>query len=257
MKVEKIFPSDRLAPFIKEYLFIEAPVGAETKTLPDTALIMSFRFRGNVSSKGYHCSTTLPASALAGLRKSVRIFAYHPMTTNLLIVFREGGFSHFSIYPAHEFFEETVSDNHIFCCSEVDRILEQLAESDNNATRIRIIESALIPKLLSSKRDHTIDLAVQRIKERNGTLRMNELATSLNISQDRFEKRFRASMGTSPKQFANIVRLRYVIKKYSERGSLTSAAFDSGYFDQSHFIKNFQSFTGESPTQFFRSTSFW
>jgi hypothetical protein len=51
LKVEKFLPSDRLAPYVREYLIIDAHEGAESKALPDTALVMSFRFRGDVFSK--------------------------------------------------------------------------------------------------------------------------------------------------------------------------------------------------------------
>jgi AraC-like DNA-binding protein len=33
--------------------------------------------------------------------------------------------------------------------------------------------------------------------------------------------------------------------------SLTSLAYENGYFDQTHFIKDFKEFTGVSPSQFY------
>jgi methylphosphotriester-DNA--protein-cysteine methyltransferase len=111
--------------------------------------------------------------------------------------------------------------------------------------------------LVIPKADPIIELALQRIRGANGIIRISELADSLFISRDPFEKRFRSVAGTSPKQFATIIRLRSLIGQYSGETSLTSAAAEAGYFDQSHFIKDFRSFTGEPPKQFFRSAAFW
>jgi AraC-like DNA-binding protein len=64
-------------------------------------------------------------------------------------------------------------------------------------------------------------------------------------------------VGTSPKQFAAIVRLRNLIDQYSGVDTLTDVAHKAGYFDQSHFIKDFQSFTGKTPKQFFAAPPQW
>jgi AraC-like DNA-binding protein len=98
---------------------------------------------------------------------------------------------------------------------------------------------------------------MQKIKDTNGNLRIKELATSLAISQDPFEKRFRRVIGTSPKQFSNIVRLKHVIEGYQPALSLTDTALAAGYFDQAHFIKEFKSFTGQTPKDFFQAPPAW
>jgi methylphosphotriester-DNA--protein-cysteine methyltransferase len=64
------------------------------------------------------------------------------------------------------------------------------------------------------------------------------------------EKRFRNIVGASPKKFASIVRLQNVVKNYTSGESLTHTAFESGYYDQAHFIHDFKQFTGDSPQKF-------
>jgi AraC-like DNA-binding protein len=53
------------------------------------------------------------------------------------------------------------------------------------------------------------------------------------------------------------VRLRKVIDTYDPATNLTEAALTAGYFDQAHFIKDFRSFTGQSPQEFFKSPLYW
>ncbi len=144
-----------------------------------------------------------------------------------------------------------------FPANEVNEILELLSEASTDKLRIRIIETFLISKLNDYKQDSLITLAIEFIKKQNGIVRIKTLATDLNISQDPFEKRFRAVVGATPKQFASIVRLRHLIKNYSTFPSLTEASHEAGYFDQSHFIKDFRLFTGKSPKEFLKGKDFW
>ncbi|WP_423127129.1 helix-turn-helix domain-containing protein [Gaoshiqia sp. Z1-71] len=63
--------------------------------------------------------------------------------------------------------------------------------------------------------------------------------------------------GATPKRFSSIVRLNSIIRYNQKNQSISDMAFDGGYFDQPHFNKDFKLFTGQTPTDFFRSASFW
>ena len=88
-------------------------------------------------------------------------------------------------------------------------------------------------------------------------MRINDLITGLFISRDPFEKRFRRIVGTTPKQFSTIVRLRTLIEQHLPDQPLTEVAYKAGYFDQAHFIKDFKAFTGEVPHLFFKAGAYW
>jgi methylphosphotriester-DNA--protein-cysteine methyltransferase len=113
----------------------------------------------------------------------------------------------------------------------------------------------MLSTLCETRSDPLILRAVQKIKRANGDLRIKDLVTSLSISQDAFEKRFNRAIGASPKQFAKIVRFRNLIKTYPQAKNLTDVALRAGYFDQSHFIKDFTAFTGTTPKDFFSAPS--
>ena len=88
-----------------------------------------------------------------------------------------------------------------------------------------------------------------------GIIKIKDLADTLYISQDAFEKRFRRVVGTSPKQFSSILRMRSITNIRQQKHTLTKIAFDAGYFDQPHFNKDFRLFTGQTPTDFFKLPS--
>ena len=257
MKVESFHPSAALLPFVREFLIIESDLDACSKTIPDTSMTMAFRYTGRVVRMDGEEILTLPSIAVAGLRRSVRQFAYAGHTANLLVIFTPGGINAFSRIPAHELFEQHISAENLFHVTDLDEILERLAEAPDNKRRIDIIQSFLQGHLTNKKPDALINNALQLIRQHSGIIKIKDLTTSLYISQDAFEKRFRTMVGSTPKQYASIVRLRHLIKAYPSYSSLTDASYEAGYFDQSHFIKDFRLFTGQTPRDFFTSGEFW
>ena len=182
---------------------------------------------------------------------------YSGETSNLLVVFKEGGLSAFSTIPAHELFDLTISADNLFSTNALDEILHCLAVATTDKTRVEIMDAFLLQHLIAGKQDLLIDKAIQLIQHHHGLVKIKDLAVSLHISQDPFEKRFRAQVGSTPKQFASIIRLRKLIDTFPTYSSLTEAAYDAGYFDQSHFIKDFRLFTGQTPKDFFKSSQYW
>jgi AraC-like DNA-binding protein len=257
MKMERHLPVAMLAPFVKAFLIIESNSGMENNTLPDTSVIMSFRFKGSVAYITPSQIRQLPEAGLTGLRKSARLLKYEPDTANLLVVFQEGGATAFFKAPLHELFESQQPLDDLIRLHKIREVEERLSEATNNTQRIAVVEQFLLSELRTQQPDLLVQHAVQQIKDVNGNIKIKSLAAELYISQDAFEKRFRRSVGTSPKQFSAIVRLRYLLDHYSEAESLTDAAYKAGYFDQAHFIKDFKAFTGQTPQAFFQHATWW
>jgi AraC-like DNA-binding protein len=121
--------------------------------------------------------------------------------------------------------------------------------------RIAALEYFLLDRIKTRSLDPIIGQAIKRISESHGLVRMKALCQDLCLSQDAFEKRFRKCVGATPKQFANIVRMRSVLQQKSP--DLAQVAYDHEFYDPSHFSKSFKQFTGKSPSAFFRKPSFW
>lgn len=248
MRIDRFQPSLVLKPFVREFLIIESDQPTQTQTLPDTALVMSFRYKGKVG--------VIPPASISGLRKEVRTFNYQDNTGNLLVIFNPGGFNAFSRIPVHEIFGESIPSENVFSCSELQEVLERLPAA-NDKLRIQIVEALLLKKLKHTQSDPIVMAAIDTIQHQHGIIRIKTLASDLHISQDPFEKRFRATIGATPKQYASIIRLKHLIKNYNTNETLTEAAYQAGYFDQSHFIRDFRLFTGKSPKAFFKSALYW
>ena len=93
--------------------------------------------------------------------------------------------------------------------------------------------------------------ALKLIKKNPGFLKIEELANSLNISRRFLEKEFKKYVGMTPKKYTQIERFKKILK--NKGCKLLDVALEYGYYDQSHFIKEFKEFSGETPSKFFSS----
>ncbi|HET6768680.1 MAG TPA: helix-turn-helix domain-containing protein, partial [Chitinophagaceae bacterium] len=104
---------------------------------------------------------------------------------------------------------------------------------------------------------HTIDTIIKScvdiIFQSQGQIGIAALAGKLNVNRRNMERKFKSVIGISPKQLAKVARLQATIKILGEEKftTLTEIAYENGYFDQAHFIKDFKEFTGMNPKSFF------
>lgn len=259
MNIERYPPSEVLQPFIRRFMIIESTEGTSNRILPDTSLVMAFRLKGSLSvqaeDKGF--ADTLPRSVITGLRNSPRLITYSEKSASLLVIFREGGAAAFFNEPVHKLFGLQLSADNLISSRLLSDINEQLDEARNNRQRLAVVERFLLSQLEEPQSYPLIDHAIQEINSASGNILIKDLISEFPVSRDPFEKKFRQVTGTSPKQFSGIVRLRHVIDNHSKDKSLTETAHAAGYFDQSHFTRAFKSFTGQPPSKFFQSPSFW
>lgn len=255
--MQPILPSPGLRQFVKAYRIIESADGSVNRVLPDTSVALAFRYKGEIAYMTERGKVRLPQSMLSGLRKSARLINYAPNSAAFIVVFKEGSVSAFLREPAHHLFGESVSLDNFFLQSEILCVEERLALAGNHEERIKIVEEFLYASVQYKQPDLLVAEALSRIRTSNGIIRISDLAKGLAISKDALEKRFRKITGASPKQFTSIVRLKSLIETKSSHYSLLDVAFNYGYYDQAHFIKAFKLFTGQTPTEFFRSPLFW
>ena len=257
MKIVDFIPTAQLKPFVRTYRIIESQDELVNRVLPNTSLAIAFRCKGNVNYIRENRYDNLPISTISGIRKSVRLINYSEDTTTIVILFKEAGAKAFFKEPLHELFEESVSLDNFIPQEKIAIIEELLAEAKTNNQKIAIIEQFLLSRLHDYKPDKLISAAVAIIQSKKGVIKIKELANALYISQDAFEKRFRKTIGSSPKQFCYVVRIKSIIDQKQGNQNLIDLAFDAGYFDQPHFNKDFKLFTGQTPSEFFKFPSFW
>lgn len=238
-------------------MIVEMQDETVNRIMPDTSAVMVFRLKGQVSFVEDNIKNHLPSAIISGLRKSGRLVNYSKGAGNLLVVFNEAGAQAFVKEPLYELYDSSIALDNMASFKDVAVIEEQLATAKHNRERIILIEQFLLSKLYPGEPDKLVLAALEKIHAAKGIIKMKELAQSLYISQDAFEKRFRRLVGVSPKQFSNILRMKFIVSNGITKETLTEVAFNAGYFDQPHFNKDFKLFTGKTPTDFIKSPPLW
>lgn len=102
---------------------------------------------------------------------------------------------------------------------------------------------------VAQRYDHGIpDKAVEMIIEAKGMLSVNDLTSALYISERQLERMFKYYIGLSPKFYCRIIRFNHIFQfMKNENTTWADVVHHAGFYDQSHFIRNFKAFTGEEP----------
>jgi AraC-like DNA-binding protein len=96
------------------------------------------------------------------------------------------------------------------------------------------------------------EYSVSKILESPGMLTINEISRKIGFSQKHFIKIFKEHVGLAPKEFLKVIRFQKAITELEQlkKCSWANIAYECGYYDQSHFIADFKTFSGFTPKQF-------
>jgi len=253
VQVTSFAPDPRLAPFVRAFLIVETRVEATRLLIPETGMMLGFRYGGSASIIEGDQARRVADATLTGVTPRARRMRTAAGGGVVLTAFHPAGASHFFTEPPHHLFGATAALDDLIPRRVVDRIASRLAEAADHAQRIALVQTVLAAWLRPTAPDPVVASAVRAIQEARGAIRIGALASALAISQDPLEKRFRRAVGAPPKQLASLIRIRHAIGSYRPGVSLSRLSHDAGYFDQSHFIRDFRAVTGQAPGQFFRA----
>ncbi len=137
--------------------------------------------------------------------------------------------------------------------------LEDLVVFPDGFSHIRSLNarSRALDRILSPRFEDAADLdsdlerAVQEVLAAEGRISVDRLAADMGVGPRQLERRFREQVGLGPKRFAKILRFQSVFQKGFDECPWAELALECGYYDQAHFIRDFKSFTGRSPSALF------
>jgi transcriptional regulator GlxA family with amidase domain len=82
-------------------------------------------------------------------------------------------------------------------------------------------------------------------------IEVKELARLLHLSVSQFERRFRKVFQISPLKHIMNVRIRAAsLRLTTTNDTIASIALDCGFYDHSHFTRNFRKIMGVSPKEY-------
>ena len=141
----------------------------------------------------------------------------------------------------------------LFGKAVAEKLEHEMVRAKDTQARIAIAEKFLLNRLSeASTVDSIVKSTVQVLLATKGNTSISNILKDDLSKRRQLERKFSKQIGISPKQLGKVIRLQSALKMLlSEEGdNLTTIAYKSEYYDQSHFIKDFKEFTGISPKEF-------
>jgi transcriptional regulator GlxA family with amidase domain len=95
-------------------------------------------------------------------------------------------------------------------------------------------------------------IALDTVRRRAGRVSCERLALTLGLSDRHFRRHVRDSAGVPPKTYARLLRFVDAMRTADRSGHpvWVDVAVSAGYFDQSHFIRDFTAAIGLTPVAY-------
>lgn len=250
-------PSEILVPFIKCFWALEDErpgLGDEPEpVIPDGCVEIVFnlsdRFRRYADDGSFE---TQPAALVVGQMDRRVVIGPSGNVRLFGIRFQPAGAAPFFGFSMSELSGRIEPLDGVWG-NAVGELVERLFDATSFRERTAVASSYLI-KIFTPARSEDVGLgrSINAIKEHSGKLRISKLAREMGVGERGLERRFRESVGLSPKAFSRIIRFQSVLKSIerSAKPDLASISHELGYFDQSHFIGDFQRFAGMTPAAY-------
>ncbi len=131
------------------------------------------------------------------------------------------------------------------------KLTEEISNAVSVKQKVAIVQQFLLNQLSAHSRDPIYEYCVEKIISSAGKITINELESRTGYSSRWLNMKFNDKLGVSPKNFSSIIRFNNYYQSFilGTDGSLLNNDYYQGYYDQSHFIKDFKRFTGLSPTK--------
>lgn len=163
--------------------------------------------------------------------------------------FLPGGIHRMLRIPMHELFDGGFDAVEFFNASLKD-INDELQHITNMEVGKSIVEKFLLNQVTGLKELLPFDFAMRMLLNNNGNLSIEKTASLSCLSVKQFERKCKERIGMNPKMYARILKFSkaYRLHEASPQLSWTKIAYEAGYYDQMHMIRDFKVFAGVNPT---------
>lgn len=253
MHFESLIPAGELTKLIKNYWFVsdEDPSPRKQKIVPDGFPEIIFHY-GDAFRINLHGQWEMQSSSLLAGQIKKHFFLENTGRTGVTgIKFQPTALTHlFGVDMS--LFTDKVLDLKTALGNQLNALESVLCRKQKPAEWKEVMDDffcLFIQKI--SYRENPADEAVHLIFEKKGMVSVGELTQKTRVSERQLERLFKKYIGLPPKFYARIIRFNQVFAMIKEnQPGWCDIAFGGGYFDQSHFIRNFRQFTGEEPTAY-------
>jgi methylphosphotriester-DNA--protein-cysteine methyltransferase len=255
MRTFHLLPDDALKPFIDRLWGWESAPGevvALPTLLPGTGAELYFHYRTPFNRLDEQGVPTACARAhLLCVRRQPIPLCPASDVGFIAVRFRAGMLHRFTELPGQELIDNVLAVDDLW--GGAGRQLAcRVAESAGQAQRLRLIQDFLRRRLRADAADAMVEQAVAALYRESSSLAVAQLAKRLHLGPRQMERRVLALTGQSPAEIRRLGRFQKVVRSLllTPAAKPLEVALAEGYYDQSHFSRDFHALAQAAPGRF-------
>ncbi|MEQ9412801.1 MAG: helix-turn-helix domain-containing protein [Cyclobacteriaceae bacterium] len=257
MNYQTFQPHSDLESLISCYWTLEVPAESDAqrqRIIPDGCIEMAFILGDDIKRYISEDEFILqPRSMVLG--QTIEPFYIEPTgyVNTFAIRFYPYGFANFVTMPIKNLANKETPIELLFGEKPAKELELKITEASGSQQRIEIVEKFLLDKLNDKTTiDNIVKMTIDALIATKGNAPISTILKEDLSKRRQLERNFIKQIGVSPKQLGKVIRLQTALKMLlnNKPESLTNIAYESEYFDQAHFIKDFKEFTGINPKEY-------
>ena len=251
----QISPSISLQPYIQCYWQIKSELlfsSPSTELLhPNGGLGMIINFGSPLIYEGEKICYT---GYMDGIHTKTRQLSMAGHIDAIGIRFNPGGASRFFSIPLYEINNSNINLYDLAMGQLIESCQEE-REQNPQGDILKFVDKLLLKQQIEPLiTDPLIQHIANKIKLNNGKDTIAETINDVGKSYRQIERLFKGSIGMTPKQYARTIRMENarILLKNRNLQSFTEIGEMAGFYDQAHFIREFKSIIGLSPTEYIK-----
>ncbi len=179
-------------------------------------------------------------------------FSYPAETRSVGVHFKAWGTAPFLPGPAAELCDLPVTLEDVWGRPSVAELRDRLATAAGPHEMLMLLEDQLMRLLSETAGMGLVRHTSSVIAAASGAVAIGDLSVAAGVSSTHLARRFKEVVGVTPKRLARTWRFTSTVLTMDPAGPVDWLELGGrvGYYDQAHFINEFRTFTGMTPTRY-------
>ncbi|TDE17292.1 helix-turn-helix domain-containing protein [Dyadobacter psychrotolerans] len=258
MEFTRIMPHTDLEGFIECYwmMYSQDSVPQVEKIIPDGFTEIIFNYADVYKSKINGDWTLQSPNLMAGQLKTFFYLRNTGRTGSIAIKLKPAALTQLFGFSMDQYLDKIIDLDSLQNpeLGKLKKILDDCVKLGCNRQEqfVKKILDEYFVKLIETAPENPLEGPLNLIFNSNGLVTVSDMVAVSGIGERQLERLFKKYIGLSPKYYARIIRFNYIFQLIkSKENSWAEIVYQSGFYDQSHFIHNFKAFTGEDPSAYF------
>lgn len=191
---------------------------------------------------------------ISGMHKNYLSISAHQNSEMFVIQFKTSGAFPFLNISINELNDKVISAEKIFG-KAILQLRDEIKAQQIPEQKFKIAEKWLLDIFKSEKQPNIELIEIVKCFKEKPLVSHNAIIKSYSKTQKHLINQFKIYFGLTPKTLHRIFRFNEILLKIrnQEKIEWSQIAYEFGYSDQSHFIKEFKEFSGFNPQEFIAS----